>query len=137
MARYVVLIDQAETGAYGVVFPDLLGCTAMGDTIEEALANAAEAAVDWAAEVRKDGIEIPAPRSAAEVIADPETKEATDEGAVLALVPLILDSGRPAKANLSIDSGLLDAIDEAAKRAGVTRSAFLAAAARSKILESA
>jgi hypothetical protein len=59
------------------------------------------------------------------VIADPETKEATDAGAVLALVPLILDSGRPAKANLSIDSGLLDAIDEAAKRLGGTRSAYL------------
>ena len=56
-------------------------------------------------------------------------------GAVLALVPLILDSGRPAKANLSIDSGLLDAIDEAAKRIGVTRSAYLAAAARNKILQ--
>jgi len=36
MARYVVLIDQAEDGAYGVVFPDLPGCTAMGDTVEEA-----------------------------------------------------------------------------------------------------
>jgi predicted RNase H-like HicB family nuclease len=134
MARYVVLIDQADDGAYGVVFPDLRGCTAMGDTIEEALANAAEAATEWASEVRKDGT-VPSPRSAAEVVADPEIREATDEGAVLALVPLILDSGRPAKANLSIDSGLLDAIDEAAKRMGVTRSAYLAAAARSKILE--
>lgn len=133
MARYVVLIDQADDGAYGVVFPDLPGCTSMGDTIEEALANAAEAATEWASEVRKDGT-VPSPRSAAEVVADPEIREATDEGAVLALVPLILDSGRPAKANLSIDSGLLDAIDEAAKRIGVTRSAYLAAA-RSKILE--
>lgn len=134
MARYVVLIDQAEDGAYGVVFPDLPGCTAMGDTVEEALLNAADAATEWAAEIRKDG-SVPAPRSAAEVIADPETKEATDAGAVLALVPLILDSGRPAKANLSIDAGLLDAIDEAARRMGVTRSAFLAAAARNKILQ--
>jgi len=90
------------------------------------LINAADTATEWAAEIRKDG-SVPAPRSAADVIADPETKEATDAGAVLALVPLVLDSGRPAKANLSIDSGLLDAIDEAAKRIGVTRSAYLAA----------
>jgi hypothetical protein len=29
-------------------------------------------------------------------------------------VPMILDAGRPAKANLSLDAGLLEAIDEAA-----------------------
>ncbi len=43
------------------------------------------------------------------------------------------NSGRPVKANLSLDAGLLDAIDEAAKRRGLTRSAFLASAAREKI----
>ncbi len=136
MPRYVVLIDQAEDSSYGVVFPDLPGCTAMGKTIEEAMANASDAAADWADDVRKEG-EVPAPRSVADVVADPDIREATDDGAVLALVPLIVDSGKPARANLSIDSGLLDAIDEAAKRAGVTRSAFLAAAARDKILETA
>jgi len=34
---------------------------------------------------------------------------------------------------LSLDAGLLDAIDEAAKAHGLTRSAFLASAAREKI----
>lgn len=137
MPRYVVLVDQGEDGAYGVVFPDLPGCNAMGDTVEDALANAADAASDWASEVRKDG-DIPAPRTAAEILADPEWQETMDEiPSIMAFVPLILDSGKPAKANLSIDSGLLDAIDEAAKRAGVTRSAYLAAAAREKIVEEA
>jgi hypothetical protein len=45
---------------------------------------------------------------------------------------LLIDVGRPAKANLSLDAGLLAAIDEAAAR-GLTRSAFLAGAAREKI----
>ena len=53
--------------------------------------------------------------------------------ALLALVPLILDSYRPAKANLSLDAGLLEAIDEAAEARGLTRSAFIASAAREKI----
>ncbi|MGO8972077.1 MAG: hypothetical protein ACLQNV_00915, partial [Steroidobacteraceae bacterium] len=44
-----------------------------------------------------------------------------------------LDAGRPVRANLSLDAGLLDAIDEAAKAHGLTRSAFLASAAREKI----
>ena len=43
--------------------------------------------------------------------------------------------GRSVKANISLDRGLLDAIDAAAKRVGVTRSGFLASAARDKIGE--
>ena len=41
-----VLID-GEPGAIGLVFPDCPGCSAMGDTVEEALENAAEALADW------------------------------------------------------------------------------------------
>jgi metal-responsive CopG/Arc/MetJ family transcriptional regulator len=37
------------------------------------------------------------------------------------------------KANISLDQGLLDAVDAAAKRSGLTRSGFLASAAREKI----
>jgi Ribbon-helix-helix protein, copG family len=59
------------------------------------------------------------------------------EGAVLAVVPLLLDAGRPAKANLSVDAGLLEAIDEAAEAHGLTRSAFIASAAREKITRDA
>ena len=33
--------------AYGVVFPDLPGCTAMGRTLDEALQHAMEAASEW------------------------------------------------------------------------------------------
>ena len=57
------------------------------------------------------------------------------EGGVFILVPLLMMSGRSVKANISLDQGLLDAIDEAAKRVGVTRSGFLASAAREKIGE--
>jgi metal-responsive CopG/Arc/MetJ family transcriptional regulator len=49
------------------------------------------------------------------------------------IVPLIRETGRPAKANLSIDEGLLTSIDEAASARGMTRSAFIASAAREKI----
>ena len=65
--------------------------------------------------------------------ADPEMAAALAQGAVLAFVPLLRDAGQPAKANLSLDAGLLAAIDEAAAARGLTRSAFLASAAREKI----
>ena len=45
--RYGVLID-GRSGGYGVVFPDLPGCTAMGRTLDEALQHAMEAASEWA-----------------------------------------------------------------------------------------
>ena len=49
------------------------------------------------------------------------------------LIPLSPDSGRPVRANLSIDASLLEAIDEAARPRGLTRLAFIASAAREKI----
>ena len=45
--RYGVLID-GRRGGYGVVFPDLPGCTAMGRTLDEVLGHAMEAAGEWA-----------------------------------------------------------------------------------------
>ena len=131
--RYIALMD-GKRGAYGVVFPDLPGCTAMGRTTDEALSNAIDAARDWAEAVHEsNGGRLPRPRTAEALRSDPDTAAALAEGAVLMVVPLILDAGRAAKANLSLDAGLLQAIDEAAKARGLTRSAFMASAAREKI----
>ncbi len=44
--RYPALID-GEKGAYGIVFPDLPGCLAMGATIDEAIQDAQEALPQW------------------------------------------------------------------------------------------
>ncbi|MBS7698755.1 MULTISPECIES: type II toxin-antitoxin system HicB family antitoxin [unclassified Chelatococcus] len=124
MARYTVLID-GEAGAYGVVVPDLPGCSAMGETIEEALANAGEAMRDWTEVSEARGNAVPAPRAVEDLRRDADVREALAEGATLASVPLIRESGRPAKANLSIDAGILAAIDEEAARQKLTRSAFI------------
>jgi metal-responsive CopG/Arc/MetJ family transcriptional regulator len=51
--------------------------------------------------------------------------------------PLLIDSGRTVRANVSFDAALLDAIDAAAKERGLTRSAFLSSAARGKIMAGA
>ena len=128
MPRYVAIV-----GAFGVVIPDLPGCTSGGRTIDEALRNAVEAVRLWVEDAAADSENIPRPRSAEKLRADPQVTAALKRGGILAYVPLILDAGRPVKANLSLDAGLLDAIDEAAERRGLTRSAFLAGAAREKI----
>ncbi len=104
--RYTVLID-GEAGAYGAVFPDIDGCTAMGKTIEDAIAHAADALRDFAEVIESDGKQLPMPRPVEVLRRDRDVADALAEGATLASVPLVCTSGRLAKANLSIDSGLL------------------------------
>ena len=134
VTRYVGLID-GKRGAYGVVIPDFPGCTAMGRTIEEALHHASEAALEWCAAVSETNAgKLPKPRPMETVLNDPEIREDIALGAVPMIMPVIFEARRPTKANLSLDAGLLRAIDEAATAHGLTRSAFLASAARDKIM---
>ncbi|WP_328765878.1 type II toxin-antitoxin system HicB family antitoxin [Devosia aurantiaca] len=57
------------------------------------------------------------------------------EGASFALVPLVRDLGSTTRINVSLDLGLLRAIDEEARSRGQTRSAFLASAARRELID--
>lgn len=127
--RYVAMVHKEEDTGYGVSFPDFPGCIAAGDSLSEALADAANALAFHVTGMREDGEPIPAPRELDEVVADPELEE-DREGAFLTLVPLIEDRGVSKRVNISLDPGLLEAIDEAAKERGMTRSNFLASAAR-------
>jgi len=131
MKRYYALLDGAP-GAYGVAFPDCPGCVAMGADTDEAYANAVDALGEWMRDARAAG-DAPEPRTIEALRRDPEVQAALGEGAVFIVTPLVIESGRSVKANISLDQGLLDAIDTAARRGGVTRSAFLASAAREKI----
>jgi predicted RNase H-like HicB family nuclease len=133
MSRYVAIVDGGP-GAYGVSFPDAPGCVAMGETVDEAIRNAGAALAEWSADVLADGGQLPPPRELEELQHDDDVLAILAEGpAVFAVIPLVLNSGKPARANISLDTGLLQAIDETASRLGLTRSAFLATAAREKI----
>jgi predicted RNase H-like HicB family nuclease len=136
MARYLALVDFAD-GAYGVSFPDAPGCTAMATTMDEAINDAADALAEWMADEIAEGRAPPVPRNAIDLVTNDEVSEALSSGAVFASIPVILNSGKLARANISLDVGLLAEIDEEARKRGVTRSAFLAAAARDKIKASA
>jgi predicted RNase H-like HicB family nuclease len=130
--RFVVVVD-GKPGAFGMWVPGMPGCTSMGDTLADLLANAQEALQLWAEDSIASGEKLPKARTMEQVRKDPEVARALTEGSALAIVPLVIETGRPVKANLSLDAGLLSAIDEAAEARGLTRSAFLASAARDKI----
>jgi predicted RNase H-like HicB family nuclease len=134
MTRYFAILD-GEPGAFGVSFPDCPGCVAMGEDENEAYENAIEALGEWVRDRMAEG-DAPHPRRIEDLRRDPEVDATIAEGGIFLAVPLIIENGRPVKANISLDQGLLAAIDAAAKRSGLTRSAFLASAAREKIAAS-
>jgi hypothetical protein len=77
------------------------------------------------------GQPIPAPRPADEVVSDPASE--FQDGEAVVLIPLIIEKHRSVRANISIDLGLLEALDEAAERHGLTRSGFIASAVLDKL----
>ena len=132
MAQYVGILDGSRD-VWGVRIPDFPGCHGGGNTPETALADAISALREFAAHQVAKGAEVMPPRALAEVMADPAADFDPSAGESLIMVPLLLDRGRSVKANISLDAGLLETIDEEAERRGLTRSAFFTSAALDKI----
>ena len=128
--HYVAVIDKDTDSAYGVRFPDLPGCFSAADTFEEIIQNAVEALALYF----EDRAAVPA--RGIEAVRE-EVAEDLAAGAVLMLIPHISDRRRSVRVNLSLDKGLLDTLDEAARTRGMTRSAFIAKAATREIRDPA
>ncbi len=88
---------------------------------------------DWVDVTENGSGKIPRPSTLETLRRDSDIKAALASGAGLATVPLIRETGRPVKANLSLDSGVLDAIDAEALRRKLTRSAFIEMLARTML----
>jgi predicted RNase H-like HicB family nuclease len=131
--HYVAVIEKEEDSAFGVWFPDVEGCFSAGETMDEAVANAAAALRQHVEAVESAGRRVPAARSVDEVLSEADVVASAEAGAVLFAVPLLADAGRTVRINISLDKALVDQIDDAATARGLTRSAFLAQAAREKI----
>lgn len=90
MPHYIALVHKDGDSCYGVSFPDVPGVFTAGDTIDEAMRNAAEvlafAAEDWSG---LRGESFPRPRTIDELRADPQFR-ANAEDAVVAAVPFRL-----------------------------------------------
>ena len=77
MSHYPAFVD-GEAGAYGVTFPDLPGIVAMGETVEDALANAGEALRHYVTETARDGAQV--------AEASPMEKVSSPDGSVLVAI---------------------------------------------------
>jgi predicted RNase H-like HicB family nuclease len=132
LAQFVGILDGGKN-VWGVRIPDAPGCHGGGATPEAAIADATSALREYAAHQKTRGVTLRAPRTVQEIIRDKESRFDPKAGEAIVIVPLILDQARPVKANISLDAGLLEAIDAEAERRGLTRSAFFASAALDKI----
>ncbi|HZY68230.1 MAG TPA: type II toxin-antitoxin system HicB family antitoxin [Devosia sp.] len=130
--RYIAFIHKEPGSSYGVSFPDVLGCISAGDTLDEASANAVEALSGHLRWLEADGDPVPQPRTLEEILADPELIE-WREGALLIAIPVVRDLGSTTRINVSLDLGLLQAIDSEARQRKQTRSAFIASAVRNEL----
>ena len=128
MRYYLGIVHQEANTAFGIHFPDVPGCFSAADELKDLLANAAEALA-----LHLEDEELPASRSMDALRSDADVAQDLAEGAFLLAVPFIHMSGRSAKANITMDAGLLSAIDHTASERGLTRSAFLANIARREI----
>lgn len=123
MPTYFALVEKDPDSAFGVCFPDVPGCFSAADQADDVLRNAMEAL-----ELHLEESTAPASRGLDQVASDPEVKAALEAGAYLLAVPLVRNERRPVRINISLDKGTVEAIDNAARRRGLTRSAFIAEA---------
>ena len=65
--RYAIVIEKSETG-YGAYVPDLPGCVAVGETLEETEQLIREAVEFHLEGMRDDGISPPEPTSLAKYV---------------------------------------------------------------------
>ncbi|WP_428558588.1 MAG: type II toxin-antitoxin system HicB family antitoxin [Solidesulfovibrio sp. DCME] len=123
MVIYPAFFEDGEGGHVVVSFPDLPGCFTQGDDELQAMARASDALTGHLEVLREDGEEIPVPSALAALDAP--------SGVRVALVPSgPLEESPPVRINVSINKRLLQDVDAAARKEGMTRSGFLASAAR-------
>lgn len=126
MRPIIGVVHKDEGSAYGVSFPDAPGCFAASDELDGLIPAAIEALTLWAEEGH-----MPQPRDMDAIRA--EVADELAQGAALVAVPLVTRAHVSRRVNVSLDRGVLQAIDAEAQRRGMTRSAFLTEAALNEI----
>lgn len=119
-ATYTAVVEHGPEG-FGVFFPEVPGCVSAGRTEKEVFANAEEALTGHLAELLSGGD--PLPVRLDNIPPDPEIEE------YCRLLVRVELPGKSVRLNITMDEGLVAAID----RVAGNRSSFLAEAARAAL----
>jgi len=129
--QYIGLIHKDAGSEYGVSFPDFPGCITAGKSLEEARLMAQEALNLHVEGMIADGESLPAASTLDEILADPD-----NAGTVAVLTVTPPRSSKAIRLNVTLPEDVLTRIDDYARKHGLSRSGFLAQAAK-QVLEDA
>jgi predicted RNase H-like HicB family nuclease len=124
---YHGIVHKDEDSAYGVYFPDLPGCFSAADDLDDIIQEASDALALYFD--GKDDVIVPSSLQSIQNRAQDDLAN----GAFVILVPFIPNTNTPTRVNISLDAGILAAIDATASQQKLTRSAFIAKATRNEI----
>ncbi|WP_455874724.1 type II toxin-antitoxin system HicB family antitoxin [Rhizobium yanglingense] len=128
MRNYIGLIHKDADSDFGVSFPDFPGVVTAGTDLDDARRMAEEALSLHVQGLLEDGEAIREPSSLDAVMADPDNKDG-----VAILVSLKTESKKAVRINITLPEDVLKQIDAFAEAQGLTRSGFLARAAKHEI----
>jgi predicted RNase H-like HicB family nuclease len=124
---YVALASAESGGGYRAFLPDLEGCEVQGADLAELLMRARSALTARLEALESAGEVWPAPT--------PIEKIAAPVGTIPVPIDVAVDDP-PIRVNVSLGERLVQRLDAAAERAGMTRSGFIAQAVRTSLGES-
>jgi predicted RNase H-like HicB family nuclease len=128
MRNYIGLIHKDAESDYGVSFPDFPGVITAGIDLDEARRMAEEALNFHVEGMIEDGEALPEPSSLEAIMQDADNRDG-----VAVLVALKNRSAKAVRLNITLPEDVLRAIDAYSEAHGLTRSGFLAQAAKRQI----
>ena len=122
--RYPILIEEGtDTTAFGVVVPDLPGCFSAGDSLDEAVEAAKEAAAAWIDSALDQGQAVPGASRL-----DAVRKLRGYKGWAVGFIDLedSFFDDTVERVNITLPRRVLRRLDDMARRAGQSRSGLIA-----------
>lgn len=123
MKTYYALLRKEKDTSYGVDFPDFPGCITAGESLELIGKRAPEVLRLHIRGMLQDGEGVPEPTSLDDIMADPR-----NEGAIP--FPVQVPEEKTKRINITISETVLRDIDAYVRKRSMSRSAFLAEAAK-------
>lgn len=123
--EYIAYLHKDRKSDFGVSFPDFPGCVTAGKTLEEARRLAPRALALHMQGMIEDGEPIPEPSTLDDLAADPAMRNA------VAFLVSVDVTEKAERFNITARKSQMEEIDRRAKHRGMTRSAYIVAAALS------
>lgn len=129
VTEYIAYLHKDRKSDFGVSFPDFPGCVTVGKTLEEAREMAAEALGMHVKGLLEDGETVPDPSTVDDLANDP-----AGQGAVAVLVS-VQPPEKTVRINITARKSQIEKIDHLARKAGLTRSAYMVRASTGAFLK--